>query len=212
MSQKKYLYLFQRFQIWCNSLFKDHAILRIFWKNLSPIIPQKVWRSNHPTPRRFKRLVKQLHLKSIINLRGHRPECGSDRLGREICKNIAIPYENMAFESRNFPQKERILKFYHFWKTLPKPMLIHCKSGADRAGLASALILLFEGYTVQEAQKQLHWRFFHFSRSRTGVLDLFLKLYERTGEKKNISFLDWVQKDYDDVTLREFIQKKRSKS
>ncbi|QCE32426.1 protein tyrosine phosphatase [Acetobacteraceae bacterium] len=210
MSQKSTFFPVKAFKIWCNSLFKDHAILRIFWTNLSPVVPHQIWRANHPTPYRFKKLTKKLGLKSAINLRGNRPTCGSDLLGRKTCLHLELPYEDMAFESRNFPQKDRILRFYTLWETLPKPMLIHCKSGADRAGIASALILLFEGKKVSEAKKQLHWRFLHFRHSRTGVLDQFLELYQTTGEVKNIPFLEWIKNHYEDEKLREIIQRSRA--
>ncbi|QHI94991.1 protein tyrosine phosphatase [Aristophania vespae] len=189
------------FQAWIDSLFVDHAIFRLLWTNLAPVINGKVWRSNHPTPARIKKLKNKLHLKSIINLRGHR-QCGSDALGRAFCHSINLPYIDMAFESRNAPHRERILKFYSIYKTIPTPTLIHCKSGADRAGLASGLIILFEGGKANEALKHLNWRYLHFKRSRTGVLDAFFLLYQREAEGK-MPFIEWVRSYYDEQKLRE---------
>ena len=81
------------------------------------------------------------------------------------------------------------------------PILIHCKSGADRAGLVSALIMLLEGRSVRQAMKQLSWKYGHFKHSRTGILDAFFMLYaQQTQEKQN--FLDWVRHDYNEQELR----------
>ncbi|MDF7674082.1 tyrosine-protein phosphatase [Acetobacteraceae bacterium ESL0709] len=194
------------FKAWCDSLFVDHAIFRLAWSNLAPVIKGKIWRCNHPTPRRIKFLQKELGLRSIINLRGHR-QCGSDALGRAYCETHDLPYIDMAFESRNAPHRDRILKFYEIYQTLPTPALLHCKSGADRAGLASGLVILFEGGTASEALQQLHWKFLHFKGSRTGILDAFFKLYQQEAEGK-IPFIDWVTHYYNEQNLRQSFKTK----
>lgn len=191
---------YRHFQAWCDSLFVDHAIFRLVWSNLSPVIKGKVWRCNHPTPGRIKQLQKTLGLRSIVNLRGHR-QCGSDALARASCKALDLPYIDMAFESRNAPHRDRILKFYEIYKNLPFPTLVHCKSGADRAGLASGLIILFEGGTAQQARQQLHWRFLHIKGSRTGILDAFFVLFQQEAEGR-IPFLEWVKTHYNEQELR----------
>jgi protein tyrosine/serine phosphatase len=79
---------------------------------------------------------------------------------------------------------------------------MHCKSGADRAGLASGLALLFEGGTAADAMAQLSWRYGHFNHSPTGILDAFFIHYATVAEGKK-PFLDWVRDDYDEAALRE---------
>ena len=69
------------------------------------------------------------------------------------------------------------------------PALIHCKSGADRAGLAAGLALMFEGGSAAEALGQLALRFGHFSRAPTGVLDAFFLHYQAVAEGR-IGFVD----------------------
>jgi hypothetical protein len=82
---------------------------------------------------------------------------------------------------------------------------MHCKSGADRAGLAAGLAILFEGGTARAAGAQLGWRYGHFSQSRTGILDEFFRLYEAQAEGR-ISFLDFVTREYDEHALRRSFQ------
>jgi protein tyrosine/serine phosphatase len=89
-------------------------------------------------------------------------------------------------------------------RTAEAPMLLHCKSGADRAGLASAVAVLVHGGTAEQALRQLSLRFGHFSASRTGVLDAFIRTYRDQAEGR-LSFLDWVATEYDaDALLRSF--------
>ena len=107
----------------------------------------------------------------------------------------------MAFESRGAPHRDRILRFHDIYQSLDGPVLMHCKSGADRAGLASGLAIMFAGGTATEALRQLSWRFGHWKSARTGILDAFFHLYQREAEGR-IPFLDWVQEEYDEAALK----------
>lgn len=190
-----------RRRAWIDSLFVDHAIFRLPWTNLATVVPGKVYRCNHPTPARLARLKRRLGLHTLVNLRGHR-RCGSDALSRNAAQNLGLAHVDMAFESRGAPHRDRILRFAGLYKFIDMPMLMHCKSGADRAGLASALVILFEGGSAAEALRQLHWRFGHFNRARTGILDAFVLRYQSQAEGR-IPFLDWVEHEYDEVQLKQ---------
>jgi protein tyrosine/serine phosphatase len=185
---------------WIDSLFIDHAIFRLVWSNLATVIPGKVYRCNHPTPRRLRRMVRRLGLRTLINLRGE-TQSGSDALSREAAGSLGLDFHDMAFESRGAPQRERILRLHDIYRSMRTPAIMHCKSGADRAGLAAGLIVMFEGGTSADALRQLSWRFGHIKQARTGILDAFFLLYQRESEGRK-PFLDWVRDDYDEAALR----------
>jgi protein tyrosine phosphatase (PTP) superfamily phosphohydrolase (DUF442 family) len=185
---------------WRDSLFVDHAIFRTVWDNLAEVIPGKLYRANHPTPGRLARYKRRLGLRTLVNLRGHR-QCGSDALSRHAAAELGLMHIDMAFESRGAPHRERILRFARIYRTLQTPALMHCKSGADRAGLAAGLAILFEGGSAADALKQLSWRYGHFSRSPTGILDAFFVHYAQVAEGRT-PFLHWVEHDYDEQALR----------
>jgi protein tyrosine phosphatase (PTP) superfamily phosphohydrolase (DUF442 family) len=145
--------------------------------------------------------VRRYGLKTLINLRGHR-QCGSDALSRQAASRLGLTHIDMAFESRGAPHRDRVLRFAEIYRHLETPALMHCKSGADRAGLASGLAILLEGGTAAQALRQLSWRFGHFSQSRTGILDAFFILYARDAEGR-VAFLDWVRDLYDEQRLRQ---------
>ena len=190
----------RRARAWSDSLLVDHAAFRVFWDNFAEVVPGRLYRSNHPTPGRLAALKRRYGLKTLINLRGHR-QCGSDALSREAAGRLGLIHVDMAFESRGAPHKDRILRFAEIYRELQTPALMHCKSGADRAGLASGLAILFEGGTAAQALTQLSWRFGHFSRSRTGILDTFFRIYAREAEGR-LPFLTWVSSEYDEAALR----------
>ena len=189
---------------WRDSLLVDHGIFRTVWSNFDAVLPGQVYRCNHPTPARLSELASRYRLRSVVNLRGHR-RCGSDALSREAARQLGLVHLDMAFESRGAPHRDRILRFAGLYRTLAFPVLMHCKSGADRAGLASGLVLLFEGRPAADALHQLSWRFGHFNRSRTGILDAFFLRYQCQAEGR-LPFLDWVRDEYDEVSLkRDFV-------
>ena len=186
---------------WIDSLLIDHAVLRLIWSNLAPVIPGKVYRCNHPTPARLRGMVRRLGLRTLINLRG-KTQSGSDALSREAARTLGLDFYDIAFESRGAPQRDRILRLYDIYASMRAPAVMHCKSGADRAGLASALMVMFEGGTTVEALRQLSWRFGHIRQSKTGILDAFFLRYQKEAEGRK-PFLDWVREDYDEAALRQ---------
>ena len=193
-----------RARAWSDSLLADHAIFRLVWDNWATVLPGRLYRSNHPTPARLRAAVDRHGLRTLINLRGHR-RCGSDALSRDAASALGLHHVDMAFESRGAPHRDRILRFAELYRSIEAPALMHCKSGADRAGLASGLVVLFEGGTAAQALQHLSWRYGHFSRSRTGVLDAFFVRYAEQAEGRT-AFLDWVAQEYDEVALkRDFV-------
>ena len=190
----------QRRAAWRDSLLVDHAVFRLVWTNFATVLPGRVYRSNHPTPAQLAAAKRRLGLTTLVNLRGRR-FCGSDALSRQAADRLGLRHIDMAFESRGAPHRDRILRFHGLYRSLDGPALMHCKSGADRAGLASGLVILFEGGTAAEALRQLSWRFGHWSTARTGVLDAFFHRFAREAEGR-LAFLDWVRDEYDEAALK----------
>jgi len=185
---------------WIDSLLIDHAVFRLAWSNFAAVAPGRLYRCNHPTPARLIALTRRYGLKTLINLRG-RSGNGSDALSREAAEHLGLVFIDMALESRGAPQRDRIERLFEVFRTMRAPALLHCKSGADRAGLAAGLFVLFQGGTAREALQQLSLRFGHIRQARTGILDAFFHHYAREAEGRK-PFLDWVREDYDEAALR----------
>jgi protein tyrosine/serine phosphatase len=189
-----------RLVAWADSLLVDHAIFRLALANFATVIPGRLYRCNHPTPMRLRRLTRRLGLTTVINLRGA-TATGSYHLSRDAALKLGLAYHDLSLESRGAPHRERIARLLDIYRSMPGPGLLHCKSGADRAGVAAGLCLLFEGGSAADALRQLSWRFGHIRQARTGILDAFFLRYQREGEGRK-SFLDWVNQDYDEAALR----------
>jgi protein tyrosine/serine phosphatase len=161
-----------------------------------------LWRSAQPSPGQIAWFARQGG-RTIVNLRAGR-EYGSWPLQREACERHGLKLVEFVVRSREAPSRETLLGAQAFFDGLDYPILVHCKSGADRAGLFAALFLLVtKNARVAEARRQLSLRFGHFRFAKTGILDAFLDAYEQEGEAKGISFLDWVETVYEPETLAE---------
>jgi protein tyrosine/serine phosphatase len=185
---------------WLDALLIDHAVFRLAWSNFATVAPGRLYRCNHPTPQRLSALTRRLGVKTLVNLRGLTRN-GSDALTRDAAARLGLDFIDMALESRGAPQRERILRLHDIFRHMRAPALMHCKSGADRAGLAAGLFILFEGGVAREALQQLSLRFGHIRQARTGILDAFFHRYAREAEGRK-PFLDWVREDYDEAALR----------
>lgn len=184
---------------WWHFQLMDHAFLRGIWTNLDQIAPG-VWRANQPSPRRLEIYQRQLGLKSVVNLRGGSQQ-GFYLFEAEVCKKLGLTLHDVTFSARRAPKKAALLAVFDLFATLQKPVLIHCKSGADRTGLISALYLLdVEKRPLAEAKRQLSFRYLHLKSTETGIMDHFLTLYEC--ESNGRSIRDWVIQDYDPARLK----------
>jgi protein tyrosine/serine phosphatase len=123
-------------------------------------------------------------------------------LQKEICDRLGLKLVEFVVRSRGAPERETILSAKAFFDSIEYPAVLHCKSGADRAGFVAALFLIVnEGCPVSEALRQLSIRFGHFRFAKTGILDAFFERYLADGEANGIPFLEWVETRYDPEAL-----------
>lgn len=182
------------------SLWFDHEILRTFWTNFDEVAPG-VYRSNHPTRARFEKM-KEMGITTILNLRG-RTDSAHYWQEEEICEELGLTLVNAHLLARGAATREVILDTIDKLKTIDRPFLMHCKSGADRAGFASAMYLMIvEGEPVENARKMLSPRYLHFRNGKVGILDYTLDVYAARNARDPIGFEDWIATEYDnwDIT------------
>lgn len=184
---------------WADSLLRDHALLRIGWRNWGAVEPGRLYRSNHPLPWQLRAAARRFGLKTLVNLRGWRPECGSDALSRREAARLGLVHVDAPLESRGAPHRVRLLRLAEIFARMTEPALLHCKSGADRTGLAAGVWLLLQGRSVAEAAAQLTWRYGHVAAAKTGILDAFFAEYAAAGD---VPFLEWLEHDYDEAGLK----------
>jgi len=201
----------QRLLAWLDLLVVDHGLVRLVHPNWGEVAPG-VYRSAQPTPGQLRSAVRRHGIKTVVNLRAER-NCGAFVLEEEACEAVGVALVNVRVRSRDVPSKELIWMLERIFSDLEKPVLMHCKSGADRTGIAGALyLLLVEGRSIAEATKQLSKRYGHIRQAKTGVLDYVFERYMRDEATEPRTFRDWVYEAYDpNAVKRDFMARWRGR-
>ncbi len=175
---------------------KDHGFIRDIYCNRHRIA-DAAWRSAQPAPHHL-RSARAAGVRTILNLRGRRDTCGSYILEREACEKLGLTLVDFPIRSRGALEKETLRAAATIFDGLEYPILIHCKSGADRAGFMAALFLfLHEKRPLNEALSQLSLKYGHIRQAKTGVIDYFFRRFREETDGSAKSFLTWIDDAYD---------------
>lgn len=187
--------------------FMDHAILRHLWTNFDKVAPG-VYRSNQPSHARLVR-YRRMGIRTVLYLRAS-SEKWAFHFERESLAALGITMINVPLHSRSAPTRDAVQALIAAFRSIEKPFLMHCKSGADRAGLASAIYLMvIMGQDVSAARRMLSPRYVHLRFTKTGVLDMMLDHYAARNTASPISFEDWIATEYDADALQIAFDAKR---
>ena len=179
----------------------DHAFLRVGFSNAHWIGPDMI-RTNHPWPFQLA-WWKKRGLKTVINLRGGF-DASFHALEKDACERLGLKMVDFTITSREVPSRARVHGAKELFETIEYPALMHCKSGADRAGMMAVFYRHFHlGEPISVAMNQLSKKYLHSREGLTGVLDYTLEKYVAEIEPRGISFIDWVDSpDYDPKAIR----------
>lgn len=185
----------QRFMAHVHFQVFDVAYVRMFWTNFHKVA-DGVFRSNQPTARRLAR-YKHSGIKNILNLRGEE-QSSHFLFEQEACAALGLGLYSIKFGARRAPARQALLDLFVLFDTVQKPFLVHCKSGADRAGFVSAVYLLDQtGASLEDAMDQMGIRFAHLDFTNTGVLDYVLNVFGARQKFGTVSLREWVRDEYD---------------
>ena len=183
-------------------LWQDHAYLRLAFQNAHWISPELV-RTNQPWPFQLK-AWRDLGIRTVINLRGAGHQAGFYDLEKDACERLGLTLVDFPVSSREAPTRQQVEGAAAMFETIEYPALMHCKSGADRAGIMAVLYAHFRlGLPLREALRELGFRYLHVRQGKTGVLDYTFERYFAEGEPAGLSFLEWVRRpDYDPKRIK----------
>ncbi len=107
--------------------------------------------------------LNKYHIKSVLNLRGKSPDAQWYKDEIKISKKYGVRHYDYGLSASHILSIKRMKKIVALLKKLPKPILIHCKAGADRSGLVAALWLYkIKHYSFKKSFEQLSVLFGHF--------------------------------------------------
>jgi protein tyrosine phosphatase (PTP) superfamily phosphohydrolase (DUF442 family) len=154
--------------------------------NYRPVEPNQFYRSGQMHPEAFERKAENDGIQTVILLRGESP--GERWYDDEtaIAAALGLEFHSLGWSKNRLPTPEEMQRFIRLVDESPPPVLVHCHGGVHRASAASAIYVLLEGGTVEDARAELARGF------RDAPIGDFLDWYD--GSEK--PFRAWVAEDY----------------
>jgi protein tyrosine/serine phosphatase len=171
--------------------------------NFHTVIPGSVYRCAQPTPADLERIVPNHNIRTVINLRGNNDRETWYQGEVATAERLGVRLVDVSMWGCQPPMPDQLQLLIETLDSAEYPILLHCHSGADRAGLASALALLLRtGSTVDQARSQLAVRYGHNPYGMARCQDRLLLNYhawlERNQRRHTPDNLRrWVREAYD---------------
>lgn len=158
-------------------------------KNFYTVEKDKAYRSAQLTKAELAESFETLGIKTVINLRGAKPNEGWYRDEVEVTNQYGVKLIDIGMSARRLPHRDDLLALLEAFETAERPILIHCKAGADRTGEATALYqMLYMGKSKQEALKMLDVKYGHIASMYPAKTYFIRELWQG---------IDWAIDEYD---------------
>ena len=147
-------------------------------KNFYEVDPGKFYRSAQLTKGELEDVIKAHGIQTVISLRGYPQPILNAEPEFDTLKRLGVEFEKYDLSEDDFPSKEDLTSIISAFKNKKKPILIHCRSGADRTGMISALYQIEEmGISKEQALDQLSFKYWHI-RNFHPAMSEFVKIYD----------------------------------
>lgn len=183
-----------RLVAWFYAMLVEHNFTNIVRFNFHRI-SDEAFRSSQPTMWQLRRMVKKYGIKTIINLKGANKNSAHYAFEREQCEKLGIKLVDVDIYSRSLPDGHRIRRAKEVFDSVEYPVWMHCKAGADRAGIYATLYQYFRKHIPIGKTDQLRlWPYGHIRHSTAGKIDYYLEqfLTYQQGHPE-AEFLDWAE-------------------
>jgi hypothetical protein len=174
----------------------------VFGGNFHTVIAGHAYRCSQPSPDTLERLITTYGIRTVINLRG---TCDGLPWYLDECRATHrhnVSQCDINFSANRFPSVGELRELVEVLDRAEYPILLHCRRGADRTGMAAMMVLLLKSdTTLPEARRQLGWRYGHAAVGRGAALDQFAGFYAdwlgQTGKQHAPdTFRDWALHHY----------------
>ncbi len=151
-----------------------------------------VFRGPQPGEDQLARQIAAHGIRTVVCLRG--PGEGAAATAR-AAQGAGIRFWQIPMSAMHLPAPEVLLEIWRAAATAERPLLLHCRSGIDRTGLAGAIVALHDTGDLDVARSQLamlpHG---HLGLFRAGAMDEVLDRFAPYAVQ--MAFPDWVREVY----------------
>lgn len=152
-----------------------------FFTNFHEVDRGVLYRSKQMSAAQLDDAIKRYHIKTVVNLRGASPKAEWYRDEIRISSLRNVEHLDFRLSATRYLSPRTLDSIITIVASARRPLIVHCKGGADRAGLISAAWKLkVDNESPQEALKQLSFFYGHIPC-----------IYDKT-EEMDRSFTDYV--------------------
>lgn len=142
--------------------FATYASIVRLTQNFYEVEKDRFYRSAQLNPIELNEKIKKHGIKTVISLRGSPEDSYWFKPEVSFLEKSGVLFKSYGLNANAFPSKSELIGILDDFKNAPKPILIHCRSGADRTGLVSALYVYEEmKKSKAEALGQLSFKYWH---------------------------------------------------
>ena len=172
--------------------------------NFHEAIPGQLYRSAQLSAGKLKRVVAEHGIRTVISLR--RPRTGERWYRNEIAiaAELGIAHHDIALDSTFSPRIDQLLELRDLLQNAPRPILVKCRAGADRSGLAVMMSTLLDGHSsMEEARVAISWKYYAFRDDSIGlpIFDEYSAWLDASGQRHSSElFNHWLENEYLDLS------------
>lgn len=157
--------------------------------NFHEVHEGNLYRSAQLHEREFEIAIKKLGIRTIINLRGAHPGEGWYDAETKVARKYGVTLIDIGMSAKRLPHPQHLASLLDAYRDAARPILIHCKAGADRTGEAAAIYAMeYMGKSRKEALAMLTPRYLHIEQFMPAKRYFIRELYQG---------LDWAYHSYD---------------
>lgn len=132
-------------------------------ENFHVVTAGAIYRSAQLTPDDLARRIKQYNIRSILNLRGPSQGSGWHEAELAVARRLGVIHYDVDLSASHRVPPAQLAEIVSLIRAAPKPILVHCKGGADRTGLVcAAWKLAAEHQDAESAEGQMSAMYGHF--------------------------------------------------
>ncbi|MBM4060761.1 MAG: hypothetical protein FJ265_06665 [Planctomycetes bacterium] len=154
-------------------------------------VGRDVYRSSQPSEDQLLRAIDAHGIRTVVCLRS--PGDGAATSAR-AASGTGIRFWTVPMSATRLPSPETLLELWQVAATAERPLLLHCRAGVDRTGLASAITVLHDTADLDRARAELSLLRGHVGLFGTEAMDEVLDRY--APHQGRMAFPDWVREVY----------------
>jgi undecaprenyl-diphosphatase len=172
--------------------------------NFHEVIGNEIYRSAQLSAGTLESVVEKYDIKTVISLRRPRPDESWYTDEKELTRSFGVAHHDIAMDLTFSPRIDHLMELRNLLENAPKPLLVHCRAGADRTGLAAIMAKLLDGTsTLEEARAQVSWKFHVVREDSMGIpfFDAYAAWLAASGtEHSTDRFNYWLENEYVDLS------------